>query len=203
MAALAVATALSGCAPRLPGDKDAALALEDIAAGHGGSRLKEKTPRPARRAIDYDIDGRTYRGDLYVSPEGTRAGIVLVPGVVPAGKNDRRLVALAYTLARLQFAVLVPDLKGLRRYRVRARDVGEVADAFRYLVSREDLVPGGQAGIAGFSYGGGPVLLAALEPDIREQVGFVMTLGGYYDLRTIVTYFTTGYYKPGPGADWR
>ena len=176
--------------------------MEDIAAGYSPSRLKEQTPTPRRHSIEYEIDGRAYGGDLYLSPQGASAGIVLVPGVVPAGKDDSRLVALAYTLARLRFAVLVPDLQGLRRYRVRASDVGEVADAFRYLVSRRELVPEGRAGIAGFSYGAGPVLLAALKPDIRARVRFVVAVGGYYNLNTIVTYFTTGYYETEPDGDW-
>lgn len=200
-AALLLVAALSSCAPPL-GDTDAALALEDIAAGGRESRLKQQTPRPLRRTIGYSIGGRPYSGDLYLSPQGAKAGIVLVPGVVPAGKDDLRLVALALTLARLRFAVLVPDLRGLRNYQVRASDVGEVADAFRYLLSRPELVPEGRAGIAGFSYGAGPVLLAALEPDIRAQVRFVVTMGGYYDLRSIVTYFTTGYYKTDLDGDW-
>lgn len=192
---------LTGCVHPL-GDTEAGLALEDIATGYGPSRLKERTPEPIRRTIDYAIEGRDYRGDLYLSPQGALAGIVLVPGVVPDGKDDSRLVALASTLARLRFAVLVPDLQGLRRLRVRASDVGEVADAFRYLVSRPELVPEGRAGIAGFSYGAGPVLLAALEPDLRSRVGFVIAVGGYYDLNTIVTYFTTGYYETEPDGDW-
>ena len=197
------AAILAACTPRLPGDSDAALALEDIAARFGGSRLKNQTPRPERRAVDFNIEGRAYQGDLYLSSQGTRAGIVLVPGVVPRGKDDGRIVTLAQTLARLQFAVLVPDLQGPRHYRVRAHDVREVADAFRHLNSRKDLVPQGRVGIAGFSYGSGPVLLAALEPDIRDEVDFVVTLGGYYNLHSIVTYFTTGYFKTEPDGDWQ
>jgi pimeloyl-ACP methyl ester carboxylesterase len=194
--------ALSGCAPPELGDTDAALALADIVAGSGHSRLKERTPLPSRRSISYEIDGRHYTGDVYLSPEGVRAGIVLVPGVVPAGKDDGRLVALAYTLARLQFAVLTPDLAGLRSYQVRKSNIREVADTFRYLVSRPDWAPQGRAGVAGFSYGAGPVLLATLQPDVREQVRFVVTLGGYYDLQSIVTYFTTGYYRGKSGDQW-
>ena len=197
------AAILAACTPRLPGDSDAALALEDIAAGFGGSRLKDQTPRPERRAIDFNIEGRTYQGDLYISSQGRRAGIVLVPGVVPQGKDDSRIVALAQTLARLQFVVLVPDLRGPRHYRVRAHDVREVADAFQHLNSLKNLVPQGRVGIAGFSYGAGPVLLAALEPDIRDEVDFVVTLGGYYNLHTIITYFTTGYFKTEPDGDWQ
>jgi len=192
---------LAGCMPRL-GDTDAALALEDIAAG-SGSRLKTRTPDPVRETLGYAIDGRRYVGDVYLSPAGSRAGIVLVPGVVPAGKDDARLVALATTLARLNFTVLVPDLRGVRQYRVRKNDVTEVADAFRFLLSRSEWVPQGRAGIAGFSYGAGPVLLAALESDIRKRVRFIMTLGGYHDLTSIVTYFTTGFYREAPGSHWR
>ena len=197
------AAILAACTPRVPGDSDAALALEDIAAGFGGSRLKDQTPRPERHTIDFNVEGRTYQGDLYLSSQETRAGIVLVPGVVPRGKDDGRIVALAQTLARLQFAVLVPDLHGPRHYRVRAHDVREVADAVRHLNSRKDLIPQGRVGIAGFSYGAGPVVLAALEPDIRDEVDFLVTLGGYYDLHTIVTYFTTGYFKTEPNGAWQ
>ncbi len=199
---LALLAALSGCAPRL-GDSEAALAMEDIVAGSGDSRLKARTPSPLRSPIAYEVEGRRYSGDLYLPGEPVRAAILLVPGVVATGKDDVRLVALARTLARLQFAVLVPDLHGLREYRVRAADAGEVADAFRYLLSRSELVPEGRAGIAGFSYGAGPVLLAALESDIRDRVHFILTLGGYYDLRSIVTYFTTGYYRERAGGPWR
>src|SRR5210317_2445433 len=128
---------LTSCTPRL-GDTEAALALEDMVAGSGHSRLKEQTPQPSRKTLQYAIDGRHYTADIYLSPEGVRAGIVLVPGVVPGGKDDKRLVELAYTLARMNFAVLTPDLKDLRHYRVRRKNVREVADAFQYLVSRPE-----------------------------------------------------------------
>jgi len=169
---------LTGCTPQL-GDSDAALALEDIVTGDSPSRLKAQTPSPVRSTVNYTIDGRDNFADLYLSPQGARAGIVLIPGVVADGKDDRRLVALAKTLARLRFAVLVPEIAGLRRFHTRASDVRVMADAFRYLISQPALAPEGRAGFAGFSYGVGVVLLAALEPDIRNMV----------------TYFTTGYYR--------
>ncbi len=184
---------LSACASPL-GDTEAELALEDIAAGQGQSRLKQQTPEPTHIGVSYQIKGRHYRADLYRSPSLSRAGIVLVPGVVPAGKDDLRLVLLAKTLARLRFTVLVPDIEGLRRYQVGHRDVEAVADAFRYLSARPALVPQGRVGIAGFSYGAGPVLLASLQPDILQQVSFILTMGGYHDLHKLVTYFTTGHY---------
>lgn len=185
---------LIGCTPEL-GDSDAALALEDIVTGDSPSRLKAKTASPVRSTVNYTIDGRDNFADLYLSPQGARAGIVLIPGVVADGKDDRRLVALASTLARLRFAVLVPEIAGLRRFHTRTSDVRVMADAFRYLITQPELAPEGRAGFAGFSYGGGIVLLAALELDIRKQVHFLMGFGGYHDIRSMVTYFTTGYYR--------
>ena len=185
---------LSGCAPQL-GDSDAALLLEDVLAGEGPSRLKAKTPSPVRQTIEYTFDGRHNIADLYLSPQGAQAGIVLIPGVVQAGKDDSRLVALANTLARLRFAVLVPEIEGLRRFHTRASDVRVMADAFRYLVAQPELAPQGRAGFGGFSYGAGIVLLASLEQDIREKVHYLLGLGGYHDITSIVTYFTTGFYR--------
>jgi len=198
---LAIA-ATTGCTQRL-GQSDAALALEDISAGYESSRLKRRTPAPERRPVEYEIAERRYHGDTYVSPEGTLAGIMLVPGVVAKGKDDPRLVALAQTLARMRFAVFVPDMKGLRQLRVRVSDVREVADGFRYLASRTDLAPSGRAGIAGFSYGAGPVMLAALEKDIRDRVDFILALGGFHDAQHTITYFTTGYFRDETTGKWR
>lgn len=184
---------LSSCAPKL-GDSDSALLLEDILAGEDASRLKEKTPSPIRRVVEYIIEDRPNTADLYESPEGSLAGIILIPGVVKQGKDDYRLISLANSLARLRFAVLVPEVTGLRRFHLRTSDVRTLADAFRYLDEQANLSPAIKTGFGGFSYGAGVVLLASLEPDIRNQVDFVMGFGGYYNIANIVTYFTTGYY---------
>jgi hypothetical protein len=118
-----------------------------------------------------------------------------VPGAVPQGKDDERLVALAMTLARARFAVLAPDLTGYRELRIRPGHVREVADAFCYLASQKALAPGGRAGIGGISYAVGPAVLAATQEDIRERVRFVVGVGGYYDLRVAIRFLTTGYFE--------
>ena len=189
---LASCLLLQACTPHF-GDSEAALALEDLAAGALPSRLSAKTPDPERQTVTYPTSLGERSADLYQSPEGTLAGIVLVPGAAARGPHDPRVVAVARTLARLRFAVLVPDMPGVRRFRVRATDVREVAEAFSWLLERPGLVPEGRAGMAGFSYGAGPVLVAAMEPDIHARVRFVMSVGGYYDLHKVITYFTTGY----------
>ena len=194
LARLALCMALSGCTTPDFGDSEAGLALEDLASGLTTSRLAAQTPRPTRASISFMTGNEEHAADLYQPPQGARAGIVLIPGVAARGRRDTRVVAIANTLARLDFTVLVPDMPGVRRYRMRSSDVQEVADAFAWLASRPALAPAEHIGIAGFSYGVGPVLLAALQPDIRARVRFVLAVGGYYSLENVVTYLTTGYY---------
>lgn len=184
---------LAGCAP-LP-DDEAAWVLEDLAAGKGESRLKQRTPEPARRPVTYAVQSRKYAGDLYLPAQPPLAALVLVPGVAERGRDDPRLVAFATTLARARFLVLVPDLPNLRALRVQAEDAQGVADAFVHLLSRPEFPVAGHAGIGAFSYAVGPAVLAALEPVIRARVDFVLGVGGYHDLYRVVTFFTTGYFR--------
>ena len=192
---------LAGCAGWR--DRDAWLALTDLAAGAGPSRLKQSTAEPSRQAITYVVEGRGRAGDLYLPGQGDAlAGIVLVPGVVPEGKDNEQLVAFANTLARLRFAVLAPEMSGYRELKIGPQHVREVADAFRHLSQRQDCAPEGRAGIAAFSYAAGPALLAALEADIRERVRFVLAVGGYYDLRASIRFLTTGHFAENGVPRW-
>ena len=188
----------TGCGTRY---HEALLVLEDIAAGSGPSRLKTISPPPGRTAVTYRIDGRRYQGDRYTPGETARARIVLVPGAQPDGKDDPRLVGFAMTLARVRFEVLVPDLAGLRSLQIGASDVQGVRDAFVHLAGE---VPEGArlpTGFGAFSYAAGPTILAAMGPRIRDQVDFILAVGGYHDLERVIAFFTTGYHREN--GDWR
>ncbi|HUI18882.1 MAG TPA: alpha/beta hydrolase [Alphaproteobacteria bacterium] len=140
-------------------------------------------------------------GDLYRPPQGARAGLLLVPGAAETGKDDPRLVTFARTLAAHGFLVLVPDLPGPKALQVGSADIAGIAAAVLHLL---DLPHGaGPVGIAAVSYGVGPALLAALEPELGARIGFLVSLGGYYDTTSVVTFFTTGYWRPAPGEPWR
>jgi len=170
--------------------------LDDLAAAGAASRLERSAAEPSRTPINYTIQGRANSGDLYLPGEGVpEAGVVLVPGAVPEGKDHERLVELALTLARVRFAVLTPELSGYRELEIRPDQVREVADAFRYLVEHEELTPAGRAGIGAFSFAVGPAVLAALEQDIRDRVRFIFGVGAYHDLRNAIRFFTTGYFE--------
>lgn len=186
--AVALAGALAGGCTWL-GWNEATWVLQDLAAGDGASLLKANTPEPAREAVDFQVEGRAYHADLYRPGETPRAGLLLVPGAAPGGKDDPRLAAFARTLARARFLVLVPDLPALRRFALSQANVLPVADAARHLRRRPSL-PGLPVGIAALSYSVGPAVLASLEPDV--ELDFLLGIGGYYDLERAITYATTG-----------
>lgn len=183
----------TGCSPRR--GYEAALVLADIAARDQPSRLKKATPEPQRRSVAFAVEGRPYRGDLYLPGERVRSALLLVPGAAEEGKDDPRLIAFATTLARARFTVLVPDLPSLRELRVNPGNIGELRDAFAWLTSRSELAPGGRGGMVAFSYAAGPAVLAAMEPAIRERTGFILAVGGYHDLEQVLSFFTTGWFR--------
>jgi hypothetical protein len=202
LALLVVATAavgaLSGCSPgRIT---ESMRVLADISAGEEPSPLKETTAPPVRRPIAFEVDGRRHRADLYLPADGALAGMVLVPGVAPAGRYDPKLVAFATTLARARFEVLVPDLPRLRALQVSGDDARVLADAAIHLDRRS---AGQPLAMTAISFAAGPAVAALFEPDMKDRVSLLITVGGYYDLQAVITFFTTGYYRADAKAPWQ
>ncbi len=189
----------AGCSPQR--GYEALLLLADVSAGNEASRLKKQTLEPERTQVR--ISGRKgfIDGDLYLPGESPQAGILLVPGIAEEGKNDPRLMALARSLARARMVVLVPDLESLRQLEVSQENVDEIAAVFEWFRSRDDLVSSERFGLMAFSYAVGPTLIAAMKPELAEDVDFVVGVGGYYDLQAVMTFFTTGWFHDG--ERWR
>lgn len=182
-----------GCLQLRLGDSEAGLVLEDLVTSD--SRLRERVPDPDLRPVDFAADGQRLRGDLYVPADGTRAGIVLVPGLAVAGKDDPRLVALARTFARVGFLVLIPEMRGFRSFRMSAEDVHVLVATVQALAEQPELQPRLPVGIGAFSFAVGPALIAALDAKVAERISFVVAVGGYHDLRRLIAYYTTGAHR--------
>ena len=134
--------------------------------------------------------------DLYRMPDGKRrAAILLTHGIIEAGKDDPRLIRFAHSLARSGFVVLVPELRGMKAFRIRFEDVDDIVASFRFLASRKEIVDESKIGLLGFSYGAGPTLMAAAHPSIHHQVKFLVSFGGYYDPINVIRFITTGTYE--------
>ena len=158
--------------------------------------LGKWTPPPTVKEVSYAGPKGPVMADLYLPEAGRRyPGILLNHGVVDTGKNDPRLRRFAEILCRSGFVVFVPDFKGMRSFRVAPSDIGEVQVAFEYLVSLTKYILPESCGLFGFSYGSGPTMIAASRPIIKEKVRFIVSFGGYYDLRNVFSYIATGNFE--------
>ncbi len=127
---------------------------------------------------------------------GTRtpAALIYTP-FIGGGLEDPRLVNLADAFSRAGIASLTlwDDDDSLV---ASERDIQDVVAAFQFLaahpaVRREAL------GLVGISYGNGPVILAAADPAIREDVRFIVSHAGYYNLENVLRFIMTGEYEYG------
>lgn len=190
---------------------EALLILLDIQSGAGLSRLKHATRDPVRTAADFRILERDHPADRYQPADrAPRATLVLLHGLTPAGRREPRLVRFATTMARAGFSVVVPDLPGMRSLAVGTEDIRDITDALRQVLDPAAAPGCNPVGLMGFSFAVGPALIAALAPEVREHLAFVVAVGGYYDLVDAVTYATTGYdpvsgqrgIPPAPEGKW-
>jgi fermentation-respiration switch protein FrsA (DUF1100 family) len=138
---------------------------------------------PVREEITIARNGRRISADLY-RPPSPRAALVIVHGLSRAGRRHPEIVRLARLLAQRGQLVVVPQVAGLADFVLSGTEVEDIAAVLRDVAAR-----GHPVGIAGFSFGAGPALLAAAEvPDVRVAGSF----GGYADLLNVIAYITTG-----------
>lgn len=174
------------------------LLLVEVARPLTPGPLHRVTRAPAREPVVFRGGGRSMVATLYRPVEGgTGTGIILVHGVNETGKDDPSIVWLADLLARAGFVVLTPDFLGFKSLTLRTSDVEELVGSIQYLAGPSTTIRPGRVGLIGFSYGAGPTIIAAADPRVRDQVQFVVSFGGYYDLQDVITFVTTGAYAFG------
>jgi len=172
---------------------EAALIVWDIAGGGEPTLWQHLTDRPSDRAARW-FDGE---GDLYTPAMTARAAMVLVPGAAVLGRDEPRLQALARTLARAGFVVLVPELPEVRRLALSRADAGRVSAALRQLRQWQPDLP---LGVAAVSYAVAPAMIAALQ----DELAFVVGIGGYHDAEAAIRFVTTGAFRPlGDAREFR
>jgi len=156
------------------------------------------TALPSVKPVEVPQGERKIPADLYyVAGAGKRGAILLTHGIIESGKDDPRLIRFARSLARAGFVVLVPELKGMKSFRILLSDVDDIVASFRHMASLKELVNEQRMGLMGFSYAAGPTIMAAADAAIRDQVSFVVSFGGYYDPINVIRFITTGYYEYG------
>ncbi len=186
-----------------------AVILAAELGGFSPPSLIYHSPHVSSEVLCLSHNSRQFTADLYLSEHSPVAGIVLLHGATPDGKDDPRLTEFAKLLAARRFAVLVPELIGPQHRQIDIDDTQPVVDAFRFLNN----YPGveSQVGIGGFSVSAGLGFLAALRPEIGDDVAFIVSIGGYHSLPRTLDYAITGQYElegiwhrqsPNPYGKW-
>ena len=194
-----VGAAFLGAVGLWPFARDAAFAvalIAQLARPLQPGPLTRWTAAPSRESLTVPSGEKILAATLFRPASSARGtGVVLVHGVNETGKDDPRIVWVADLLARAGFLVLTPDFTGFKSLTLRASDIDEIAASARFLGAR---MPGGgpeRVGLVAFSYGAGPAMVAAAGPAVRDQIRFVVSFGGYYDLANVITFVTTGWYE--------
>ena len=130
--------------------------------------------------------------DIY--GEDSYSPILIVHGVNPTGKNSLDLMRVSEALAQVGYQVFVPDFIEMRRQHLQPEEASQIKSAFQFI--------GKDAGIACFSYGCGPALIAAADPEIRTHVRFALAFGGYFDIREALEFVVTGPESPVAYLKW-
>ncbi len=150
--------------------------------------LSALTPAPLTEPLAVEV----IVADLYQPVRFTTPSpLVLVHGLSPEGKDNRELRQAAQLLARAGFAVAVPTILGLTALRIRPEDAEPVVAAIQTVTER---IRARSVAVVGVSVGAGPALLAAADPRVADQVGVVLSLGGYASTVELLRYFLTGHY---------
>jgi len=139
--------------------------------------------RVAREEITLPARFAGLEADLY-RPARPRGALLLIHGLSRAGRRQPDLARLAHLLASQGVLVVVPQFEGLAAFRLTGREVDQVRAALDYVATLSQ-----SPGIAGFSFGAGPALLAAADVPGLSVVG---SFGGYAELTHVIGFVTTG-----------
>ena len=171
-----------------------ALVVSEILNFESRGWLDRWSESPRTSSIVFQGPSGPRQADLYEPSSGAvRAAILLNHGVIDTGKDDPRLKRFAEILCRAGFLVFVPEFRGMRSFRVSSGDVDEIQAAYEaFLACGENRGPW-PCGLFGFSYEAGPTLIAASRPGIRARVKFVVSFGGYFDLKNVLSFIATGH----------
>ncbi|MDX1658976.1 MAG: hypothetical protein R3343_09170 [Nitriliruptorales bacterium] len=152
-----------------------------VAEGFGAPIVRPLAPTVSvhtTRLADTEVD-------VYVGGD-TAPVLVLVPGAVPAGRDDERVRRLAHVLARAERRVVVPEL-AVYDERLVEEDVSLLVDLVVELSS-----DGGEVAFVGISFGGSLALVAAADPAVDGRLAGVATFGAHADLVGVLQAATTG-----------
>ncbi len=168
--------------------------------------LLKLTPEPITQTVTIPAsDGQLITADLWLPNSNTNRqypAVITTVGV-EVSKDDVRNTFLATNLARLGFAVLVPELPGQMAGRFDANDANYLVDSFNYLQSLP-VIKKEKTGFLAYCGSSVIALIAAANPKINKKVTYVVVNNLFYNTfslyKAIVARKLTD--KNGKIVDW-
>jgi hypothetical protein len=148
------------------------------------------------RVVKHSVITPAISYDVYMpagKPGGVPRVLMVVHGMTAAAKNEPELVRFAEVMARANFVVFVPEIKGIKRFQLGYDEVAEMSQAIRTMTG---LFPEKRKAIMSFCYSNG-VAARALEDFPDTTVDTVVFWGSYASLRDMSCYSLTGCYRAG------
>ncbi|MCB9741354.1 MAG: hypothetical protein H6740_01895 [Alphaproteobacteria bacterium] len=138
-------------------------------------------------------DGEVLPGDRY-TPLGpcARGAVLFVHGMTWRGERDPRIVSACEALAATGRAVWAPRFPDILDMRIRQATVQRIAAACAHIAAEE----GQPIGVASVSFSAGMALIAAGQPEARDQVASVLAIGGFTEADRAIRFLLTS-----PDAD--
>ena len=180
-ALLAVFIVLLVVTPQGRAAAKAALFIPQVLPDIPVTPLEWITGDPVYVEVTYPLAEGEGVADLYLpAGSGKHSAVLFFQGVVPGGRFDPRLVALAEGLARSGMIVMVPWSDTQVDERITIEHIDNLVRGFQYLSGHERVDPE-RVGMGGICVGASMSLVAAQDDRIKDQVKFVNFFAGYYD----------------------
>ena len=139
----------------------------------------------------YEYGDSEYALRLYY-PKGIERplpAVILYHGTTPKGETHESMNHLAANLARVGVRVYIPELPILKMALVREETLSRISRLYSFIVAKEEVLED-RIIVAGFSFAGGLLLKACIDPQINPVA--IICYGSYYDLESALRYFLTG-----------
>lgn len=160
-------------------------------------------PPPAREGRTEAYAAGTVDSVIFHPPFGGRHGaMVLLLGAGDLPRSDLG-VRFAEALARLGIVTMLPESSGMLAERMTFDEVDAIRVTLDSLRRESDLDPD-RVGLVGLSASGGLSIVAAAQPDMRDEVRFVNSFGSYDDpVSLLLDVASRTYVLDGASVPWQ
>jgi pimeloyl-ACP methyl ester carboxylesterase len=154
------------------------FALQKMISGEEKQYPEVLEEKISRREGDREYWALTYR-PARLSPKNA---LILAPGISELGCYHPRLIALSRFWASQGLLVITPDIEEFRNFQISAEPIAQLLIWYKEAETLYGAKQARETGLAGVSFSGTLALIAAANPDIRDRVAFVASIGAYHNL---------------------